>query len=194
MKRFKLDNRTLALLNAQVNLSETFNHTLRSNPNRKALPFTLTVERSTAETSFVIAMGSQRHSLTLANSKKTHLRLADFIEEIANGPTDITAATQPALHADRRYGAFNAEQREQVFNLVCAGGFLELDLGFELPIRVAIHRGNTRAGITTIMSIGVRQPRSKCFTVIGDNLYIYERIAESINHLAVMATPAAHAA
>ncbi|HEY0288540.1 MAG TPA: hypothetical protein VGC62_16275 [Pseudomonas sp.] len=194
MKRFKLDNRTLALLNAQVNLSQTFNHTLRSSPNRKVLPFSLTVERSTIETLFSVAMGSQRHTLTLPNSKKMHLRLADFIEEIANGPIDITAAPLPMLHADRRYGVFSAHQREQVFNLICTGGFLDLDLGFELPIQIAIHPCRTRTSITTIMSIGVKQPRSKCFTVAGDTVYMYEKVAESITHLAALATPAAHAA
>lgn len=194
MKRFKLDNRTLALLNAQVNLSETFNHTLRHSTTRKPLLFTLTVERAPEETAFRVAMGSQRHSVTLPNGKKTHLQLADFIEEIANGPTDITAAEPQPLHADRCYGNFTQEQREQVFNLVRTGGFLELNMGFELPICVAMHRGNTRTGVTALMSIGVKQPRTKCFTVAGDDVYIYERMSESINHLAALATPAAHAA
>jgi hypothetical protein len=88
MSKFKLDNRTLALLHAQVNLSETFNHTLRTTPHHDVLAFRLKVERSKADTHFTVELGTERHTLTLTNSKKMHLKLADFIEEIANGPTD----------------------------------------------------------------------------------------------------------
>ncbi|EXF95817.1 integrase [Pseudomonas fluorescens HK44] len=57
MSKFKLDNRTLQLLNAQVNLSETFNHTLRSTPLREALAFRLKVERSKSDTLFTVELG-----------------------------------------------------------------------------------------------------------------------------------------
>ena len=90
--------------------------------------------------------------------------------------------------------ALSALQREQVFGLVCIGGFLDLDLGFELPIRVAVHRTKTRTGITVVMSIGVKSPRTKCFTAYGSDVEMYERVCESINHLATLATPAAYAA
>jgi hypothetical protein len=196
MKKFKLDNRTLQLLNAQVNLSETFNHTLRSTPQREALSFRLKVERSTIDTLFTVELGSERHTLTLQNEKKMHLKLADFIEEIANGPIDPSnTADQVSLpHANRQYARFDVENRQRVFELVRTGGALILDMGFELPIHVAIHRTQTRPGITTIMSIGVKRPRTKCFTVCGTDAEIYEQVAESINHLAAVATPAAHAA
>ncbi|MGH8351587.1 MAG: hypothetical protein ACRES5_34315 [Pseudomonas sp.] len=196
MSKFKLDNRTLQLLNAQVNLSETFNHTLRSTPQREALAFRLTVERSTINTLFTVELGSERHTLTLQNEKKMHLKLADFIEEIANGPLDPSnTADQVSIpHADRQYARFDVENRQKVFELVRTGGTLSLDMGFELPLHVAIHRTQTRPGITTIMSIGVKRPRTKCFTVCGTDVEIYEQVAESINHLAAVATPAAHAA
>lgn len=196
MKKFRLDNRTLQLLNAQVNLSETFNHTLRSTPQREALSFRLKVERSTIDTLFTVELGSERHTLTLQNEKKMHLKLADFIEEIANGPLDPSnTADQVSLpHANREYARFDVENRQRVFDLVRTGGALNLDMGFELPIHVAIHRTQTRPGITTIMSIGVKRPRTKCFTVCGTDAEIYEQVTESINHLAAVATPAAHAA
>ncbi|AZF53480.1 hypothetical protein C4J85_2996 [Pseudomonas sp. R4-34-07] len=196
MSKFKLDNRTLSLLHAQVNLSETFNHTLRTTPRRDVLAFRLKVERSKAHTHFTVELGSERHTLTLTNSKKMHLKLADFIEEIANGPADPTELPDslPALHANRRYGAFDVEQKQQVFELVRAGGSISLDLGFELPIYLAIHRNKTRSGITVIMGIGVRSPRTKCFTVYGTDVELYGMVVESINHLAAAATPAAHAA
>ncbi|WP_034106756.1 hypothetical protein [Pseudomonas lurida] len=193
MSKFKLDNRTLALLKAQVNLTETFNHLLRTETQRKALAFRLKVERSKTDTHFTVELGCERHTLTLANTKKMHLKLADFIEEIVNGPA--TSADSSSLpHAERRYGVFETEQRQQVFDLVQTGGALSLDMGFEQPINLAIHRNKTRAGITTIMSIGVSKPRSKCFTVYGSDVEIYSMVAESITHLAAVATPAAHAA
>lgn len=196
MSKFKLDNRTLQLLNAQVNLTETFNHVLRSAPKREALAFRLKVERSISNTHFTVELGSERHSLTLKNEKKMHLKLADFIEEIANGPADANSSAEILMlpHASRQYARFDVENRQRVFELVRTGGSLSLDMGFELPIHVAIHRTQTRTGITTIMSIGVKRPRTKCFTVCGTDAEIYEKIAESINHLAAVATPAAHAA
>jgi hypothetical protein len=196
MSKFKLDNRTLQLLNAQVNLSGTFNHILRSAPKREAVAFRLKVERSTSDTLFVIEPGSERHTLTLPNEKKMHLKLADFIEEIVNGPLDTTDATdlQNTPHSSREYARFDIEHEQRVFELIRTGGCVSLDMGFELPIHVAIHRTQTRLGVTTIMSIGVKRPRTKCFTVCGTDVEIYEKVAESINHLAAVATPAAHAA
>ena len=88
MSKLKLDNRTLTLLKAQVNLTETFNHVLRTEPQRLALSFRLKVERRKADTHFTVELGVERHTLTLPNSKKMHLSLADFIEEIVNGPAD----------------------------------------------------------------------------------------------------------
>ena len=196
MKKFKIDNRTLQLLNAQVNLTETFNHTLRSTPKREALSFRLKVERNTSDTLFTVVLGSERHTLTLKNEKKMHLKLADFLEEIVNGPFDASNAADflNLPHADRQYARFDIEHKQQVLELVRTGGVVSLDMGFELPLHIAFHRTQTRSGVTTIMSIGKKRPRTKCFTVYGSDVEIYEKVAESINHLAAVATPAAHAA
>jgi hypothetical protein len=67
-------------------------------------------------------------------------------------------------------------------------------MGFDVPLHVAVHRTHTRPGVTTILSIGVKSPHTKCFTVCGTDVEIYGKITESINHLAAAATPAAHAA
>jgi hypothetical protein len=77
---------------------------------------------------------------------------------------------------------------------VRTGGVVSLEMGFELPLHIALHRTQTRSGVTTIMSIGKKRPRTKCFTVYGSDVEIYKQVAESINHLAAAATPAAHAA
>jgi hypothetical protein len=171
-------------------------HVLRSAPKREALPFRLRVERGASKTLFGIELGSERHTLTLNNEKKMHLKLADFIEEIANGPFDSTNTTNLVhpLHASREYGRFGIQDRQRVFERVITGGTLSLDMGFELPLHVAIHRTHTRAGATAILSIGIKSPRTKCFTVCGSDAEIYSKVVESINHLAMAATPAAHAA
>lgn len=107
---------TLQLLSAQVNLTETFNHILRTAPKRECLAFRLKAERGTEESTFVIELGSERHTLTLPNDKKMHLKLADFIEEIANGPLDTSnkgdLAHRP--HADRQYGRFEVQDKQRV--------------------------------------------------------------------------------
>ncbi|BCX67945.1 hypothetical protein [Pseudomonas izuensis] len=196
MSKFQLDNRTLLLLNAQVNLTETFSHVLRSAPKREALAFRLKVERGTTETIFVVELGSERHTLTLHNEKKMHLKLADFIEEIANGPFDTSNSADLLYlpHAKRKYGRLDLQDKQRLFELIITGGTLGLDMGFDLPLHVAIHRTHTRPGVTTILSIGVKSPRTKCFTVCGTDSEIYGKVVESINHLAAAATPAAHAA
>ncbi len=196
MSKFNLDNRALQLLNAQVNLSGTFNHVLRSATEREALAFRLKVERNASDTLFVVELGSERHTLTLPNEKKMHLKMADFIEEIVNGPFDAnnTADLLNITHSSRHYARFDTEHKQQVLELVRTGGVVSLDMGFELPIHLALHRTKTRSGVTTIMSIGEKRPRTKCFTVYGSDVEIFEKVSESINHLAAAATPAAHAA
>ncbi|MGY2170577.1 hypothetical protein [Pseudomonas gingeri] len=193
MKKFKLDNRTLTLLQAQASLTETFTHTLRAAPQRQVVSFRLAVEHNQADTTFGILLGSEHHTLTLPNSPKIHLKLADFIEEIVNGPIDPDTSSE-LPHAEREYGTFEIEHKQQVFELVSRGGSASLDLGFELPINIAVHRNQTRTGITTIMSIGNSRPRTKCFTVCGTDVDMYKRVIQSLNHLAAAATPAAHAA
>jgi len=196
MIKYKIDNRTLQLLNAQVNLTETFNHVLRTAPKRECLVFRLKAERGTLESTFVVELGSERHTLTLQNDKKMHLKLADFIEEIANGPLDASNFSYLVyrLHAERQYGRFEVQDKQRVFELVHTGGVLSLDMGFELPLHVALHRTHTRSGVTAILSIGNKSPHTRCFTVYGSNAEIYGQISESINHLVAAAPPAAHAA
>jgi hypothetical protein len=196
MIKYKIDNRTLQLLNAQVNLTETFNHVLRTAPKRECLAFRLKVERGISESTFVVELGSERHTLTLSNEKKMHLKLADFIEEIANGPFDAsnTSDLLHRPHASLEYGRFEVSDKQRVFELVRTGGVLNLNMGFDYPLIVALHRTQSRSGVTTILSIGNKSPHTRCFTVYGSDVEIYGKVSESINHLAAAATPAAHAA
>jgi hypothetical protein len=143
-----------------------------------------------------VELGSERHTLTLPNEKKMHLKLADFIEEIANGPFDAsnTSDLLHHSHASREYGRFEVSDKQRVFELVRTGGVLNLDMGFDYPLIVALHRTQSRSGVTTILSIGNKSPHTRCFTVYGSDVEIYGKVTESINHLAAAATPAAHAA
>lgn len=195
MSKLKLDANTLALLKAQVRLTETFNHTIRS-LRGDSVPFRLNVERTSDETRFIVAMGGQRDSLTLPNTKAMHLKLAAFIEEIANG--QAISNLQSSLEALRLHGTgpnnLDEQTSQKIFNLVRRGGSLILDVGLELPIHVAMHRNRTRNAVTTVMTIGVKRPRTKCFTVTGTDAEMYGQIIESINHLISVASPAAHAA
>ncbi|MEE4375807.1 hypothetical protein V2J67_25950 [Pseudomonas alliivorans] len=191
MRKYKLDAKTLALLKAQARLTETFNHTIRSE-KRGALSFRLKVEHASIETVFRVEIGIDRHSLTLPNTPNMHLQLAAFIEEIANGPLDL--GTSAAKRNDGKYNVLDEQLSLQVFDLVHRGGMLSLDVGLEQPIHVSIHRNRTRTAATTLMTIGVRQPRTKCFTLSGPDAKIHEKVVESINHLASIATPAMQAA
>ncbi|WP_085630750.1 hypothetical protein [Pseudomonas sp. R16(2017)] len=196
MIKYQIDNRTLQLLNAQVNLTETFNHVLRTAPKRECLAFRLKTERGTTQSTFTVELGSERHTLTLQNDKKMHLKLADFIEEIANGPFDAsnTSDLVHRPHAEREYGCFEVQDKQRVFELTHTGGILSLDMGFDAPLQVALHRTHTRAGATVILSIGNSTPHTRCFTVCGNDAEIFGKVSESILHLAAAATPAAHVA
>ncbi len=195
MSRIKLDANTLALLRAQVRLTETFNHSIRS-ASSGSLHFRLNVEHTSDMTRFIVEMGGQRHSLTLPNSKSMHLKLAGFIEDIAKG--QVASNLQQNLNAPPRTHAaaniLDEQTSSQVFNLIRLGGVLNLNPGTGLPLHIAVHRNRTRPAVTTVMSIGVSPPRTKCFTVTGTDAEMFEQIVESIHHLVSVASPAARAA
>lgn len=194
MSNLKLDSNTLALLKAQVRLTETFKHSLRSAGG--FLRFRLNVEHTSDRTRFIVEMGDERHSLTLPNSRSMHLKLAGFIEDIARG--QVALNLQQNLNAPLRAHAvaniLGEQKSSEVFNLIRRGGGLNLDLGIGLPLHIAVHRNRTRPAVTTVMSIGVSPPRTKCFTVTGTDAEIYKQIVESIHHLVSVASPAARAA
>ncbi|NBB09564.1 hypothetical protein [Pseudomonas sp. SLFW] len=98
MTHFKFNNRTLQLLSAQATLSGTFHHALRTPVTRRSLPFCLHVDRCMTETQFTVEMNSERHSLTLPTAENSHLKLAAFIEEIANGPRLFEKPTESIHH------------------------------------------------------------------------------------------------
>lgn len=98
MTHFKIDERTLQLLNVQAALSGTFHHAIDTPVTLRRMPFCFHVDRCVRETQFTVEMNSERHSLTLPTAENNHLRLAAFIEEIANGPRLFERLTESTHH------------------------------------------------------------------------------------------------
>lgn len=198
MNNFTLPEDALTRLTAQVNMSGTFNHTVRSAYGRQQVNLKLRVERGPATTEATVIMGDERHSMTLVNDDpERHIQLADYIDAIANGRVD--SATPAPARVTRLpllpepEPLLDATQEAALHLLVRRGGTLDLPITHEHPVRVAVHRTHSRTGITAIVSIGERRPRTSCFTVYGSHSSCYERLLQSVEHLAVSAAAKAAA-
>jgi len=196
MNNFILSSQTVQRLAAQVNLNGTFNHVCRAAMTGHTLSFRLIAERGTNSSTFTVETGIEKHSLTVDHrSKGIHQKLVDFIETIANGRMD-SAETAPRAPARSKapLTLLDSNQEQQLRDLVRRGGSFDVELGFEHPIKVAVHRTATRPGITAILTIGVSRPRTQCFTVHDNLQCTFNALVESIEHMAAAATPAAQAA
>ena len=197
MNRFSFTDKTLRLLAAQVNLNGTFNHLCSLKNTNLQLMFVLQVERSSTGTLFTVITGDEKHSLTVHNpDKDTHLVLADFIESIANGRMDTAEPATPRVSAESvdRSQLLDTNQQEQLNQLVRNGGSLLLDVGLDEAVSLAVHRTQSRKGITAILVAGDSCPRTQCFTAYGDDKHSFNRLLQSLNHLVASAAPAALAA
>lgn len=196
MNRFSLADKTLRLLGAQVNLNGTFHHSCSFKNTNLTLIFVLQVERSSSSTFFTIVTEDEKHSLTVyAPDKDTHLVLADFIQSIANGRMDTAEPATPRVRAESVDCGqlLDANQQEQLHQLVRTGGSLLLDVGLDEAVSLAVHRTQSRKGITAILIAGDNCPRTQCFTAYGDDQYSFNRLLQSLDHLAASAVPAAFA-
>ena len=197
MNRFALADKTLRLLAAQVNLNGTFNHSCSFKNTNLPLIFVLQVERSSTSTLFTIVTGDEKHSLTVNDADKDkHLVLADFIESIATGRMDTAEPATPRVRAESvdRGQLLDANQQEQLHQLVRQGGSLKLDIGLDESVSLAVHRTQSRKGITAILVAGDSCPRTQCFTAYGNDKHSFDRLLQSLDHLAASAVPAALAA
>ena len=197
MNRFALSDKTLRLLAAQVNLNGTFNHSCTLKNTNLPLIFVLQVERSSTSTLCIIVTGDEKHSLTLNDADKDkHLVLADFIESIATSRMDTAEPATPRVHAESvdRGQLLDANQQEQLHQLVRQGGSLKLDIDLDEAVSLAVHRTQSRKGITAILVTGDSCPRTQCFTAYGNDQHSFERLLQSLDHLAAAAAPAALAA
>ena len=197
MNQFSLADITLRLLAAQVNLNGTFHHSCSFKNTNLPLIFVLQVERGSSGTLFTIATGDEKHSLTVYDpDKDTYLVLADFIESIANGRMDSAEPATPRVRAESidRGQLLDTHQQEQLHQLVRNGGSLLLDVGLDEAVSLAVHRTQSRKGITAILVSGDSCPRTQCFTAYGDDQHSLNRLLQSLNHLVPSAAPAALAA
>lgn len=194
MIQFKIDSRTLRLLSAQANLAGTYTHKLRAAEPRRNLTFHLHVERNKTQTQFTVEVSRERHSLILPNSKNIHLKLADFIEEVANG-SHTTDQPECGSHPAGNTGdILSPETRRELYALVRTGGALNVHVGAAEPVVVAIHRDELRFGIIAIVTMSVGRPLTYGFTSSGGNDDLYEKVTASIHRIALAAPEAAHAA
>ncbi|MFJ7884644.1 hypothetical protein ACIQYF_14295 [Pseudomonas sp. NPDC096917] len=197
MNRFSLTDKTLRLLAAQVNLNGTFHHSCSFKNTNLPLIFVLQVERGSSHTLFTIVTGDEKHSLTVSDTNKyKHQVLADFIESIANGRIDTAESATPRVHAESVDCGqlLDTYQQEQLNQLVRQGGSLKLDIGLDEAVSLAVHRTQSRKGITAILVAGDSNPRTQCFTTYGDDQHSFNRLLQSLDHLVASATPAALAA
>ena len=197
MNRFSLADKTLRLLAAQVNLNGTFNHSCTLKNTNLQLMFVLQVERSSTSTLFTIVTGDEKHSLTVNDADiDKHLVLADFIESIATGRMDTAEPSTPRVQAESvdRGQLLDANQQEQLHQLVRRGGSLKLDIGLDEVVSLAVHRTQSRKGITAILVAGDSCPCTQCFTAYGDDQHSFNRLLQSLDHLAAPAVPATLAA
>ena len=197
MNRFALAAKTLRLLAAQVNLNGTFHHSCSFKNANLPLILVLQVERGSSSTLFTVVAGDEKHSLTVHNpDKDTHLVLADFIESIVNGRMDTAEPATPRVRAESvdRGQLLDANQQEQLHQLVRKGGSLLLDVGLDEAVSLSVHRTQSRKGITAILVAGDSCPRTQCFTAYGDDQHSFNRLLQSLDHLVESAAPAALAA
>jgi len=193
MSRLLVEENSLPLFKAQANLNGTFNHKLFSLHAIEKVPYQLTVERGESATTFIVEMKGQRHSMTLRRiPKRIDLRLADFVEGIANGQIDTGDGSAPRLAAEG--AAFtdpmNIDHLVQLRGLIIGGGFLSLDLGLGQPVNVAMHRTRSQHGVTAILGIGDTRPQTQCFTAYGLDDYVLDLTLQSLEHLVRSASPA----
>lgn len=191
---FTLPEEGLQRLTAQLNLTGTFTHTLRSAYGGHQLMARVRIERGQPNTAVRIEMGEQVHTLDVQTAHpEKDLQVADFIDAIANGRVDGGELAPPRVTRQpllpEPASLLDETQLGRLKHMVRHGGFASLETGHEHPIHVAVHRTRPAEGVTIIASIGAARPRTKCFTVRGDQRECLKRLLSSIEHLHIIATP-----
>ena len=191
---FTLPEENLLRLQAQLNMTGTFNHTVRAAYSRDVVSFRIRIERGQPATTVRIEMGEMVHTLDVQTAHpEKHLQVADFIDAIANGRVDGGELAPPRVTRQPLLpepdALLTTDQTNRLRYMVRHGGFTSLETGLGLPINVAVHRTRPAEGVTIIASIGTAKPRTKCFTVRGDQRECLKRLISSIEHLHIIATP-----
>jgi len=191
---FTLPEEGLQRLAAQLNLTGTFTHTLRAAYGGHQLLARVRIERGQPNTAVRIEMGEQVHTLDVQTAHpEKHLQVADFIDAIANGRVDGGELAPPRVTRQPLLpepdALLDETQLGRLKHMVRYGGFASLETGLQYPINVAVHRTRPADGVTVIASIGTARPRTKCFTVRGDQRDCLKRLVISIEDLHIVASP-----
>ncbi|MED5608511.1 hypothetical protein VV867_12520 [Pseudomonas sp. JH-2] len=192
--QFTLSDSSLRSLAAQLQLNGKFNHSCRSAYGRRFLQLTMQVEQSAGEAAVLVEMGGERHRITISHREpRGDVTLSDFIEAIANGRIDSAepapARTIPAL--PQLDSLVDTAQQQALRDLVRKGGFLDVHVGLEHPVKVAVHRTYNTQGITALLSLGESQPRTSAWTLHQAPAKCFQALLESVEHLAASGMPKA---
>lgn len=195
--QFTLSDNSLRSLAAQLQLNGKFHHSCRSAYGRRFLQLTMKVEQGAGGAAVAIEIGGERHSITIDHrTPRGDATLADFIEAIANGRIDSAepapARIIPAL--PELEPLVDTAQQEALRDLVRKGGFLDVHVGLDHPVKVAVHPTHTSQGITALLSLGERRPRTSAWTLRQSPAKCFQALLESIEHLAASGLPKARAA
>lgn len=191
---FTLSDSSLRSLAAQLQLNGKFNHTCRSAYGRRFLQLTMQVEQGAGEAAVLIEIGGERHRITISHREpRGDATLADFVEAIANGRIDSAepapARTLPAL--PELEPLLDTAQQQALRDLVRNGGFLDVHVGLEHPVKVAVHRTYNTQGITALLALGESQPRTTAWTLRQQPEKCFRALVESVEHLAAAGRPKA---
>lgn len=192
--QFTLSDSSLRSLAAQLQLNGKFNHSCRSAYGRRFLQLTMQVEQGAGEAAVLVEMGGERHRITISHREpRGDVTLADFVEAIANGRIDSAAPaparTIPAL--PQLDSLVDTAQQQALRDLVRKGGFLDVHVGLEHPVKVAVHRTYNTQGITALLSLGETQPRTSAWTLHQAPARCFQALLESVEHLAASGMPKA---
>lgn len=192
MNAFTLSDSSLRSLAAQLQLNGKFNHTCRSAYGRRFLQLTMQVEQGAGEAAVLVEIGGERHSITISHREpRGDSTLADFIEAIANGRIDSAepapARVTPVL--PELEPLVDTSQQQALRDLVRKGGFLDVHVGLEHPVKVAVHRTYNTQGITAVLGLGESQPRTSAWTLRQPPEKCFLALLESVEHLAASGMP-----
>jgi hypothetical protein len=173
MSRLSLNAAAYIRLQAQVNLSGTFNHTLHSCDGCQSVAAQVEIEQCTAGITVMVRIcGTLNTSVTLDKHRKNNAtRVASFIEGIANGrsPTGVPDVDEHEAVSDIEATLRLAIRRGRgIYHLIAD----------ELEPSLQIQR-NPRGGY--IAKLEIDDDAGCLLTLPADNQRAYAMLAENLN-------------
>ncbi|RTY77203.1 hypothetical protein [Pseudomonas veronii] len=171
MSRLSLNAAAYIRLQAQVNLSGTFNHTLHSRDGGQSVAAQVEIEQCTAGITVMVRICGTLNSVTLDKHRKNNAtRVASFIEGIANGrsPTGVPDVDEHEAVSDIEATLRLAIRRGRgIYHLIAD----------ELEPSLQIQR-NPRGGYIATLEL---DDAGYLFTLPADNQSAHAILAEYLN-------------